>query len=58
MNRIQGDLIPPGPPIDDLFANLGHNWDTLWPVLAVLFGVLFGSFVLNKVIKRVRGEDD
>ncbi|MNO48604.1 hypothetical protein D3C76_389400 [compost metagenome] len=54
---MQSDLIPPGPPVDDLFANLGHNWTTLWPALAVLFGVIFGGFVFRKVIKYVRGED-
>lgn len=48
--------VPQGPPVDDLFSNLSHNWVTLWPALAVLFGVLFGSFVLNKVIKNIRGE--
>lgn len=57
MTRMQSDLIPPGPPVDDLFANLGHNWTTLWPALAVLFGVIFGGFVFRKVIKYVRGED-
>ncbi|MNW41500.1 hypothetical protein D3C74_186410 [compost metagenome] len=58
MTRMPSDLIPASPPVDDLFANLGHNWTTLWPALAVLFGVLFGTFVLNKIIKKFRGEDD
>lgn len=50
--------IPYSPPIADLFANFTHNWGTLSPVLAVLFGVIFGTFVIRKILKRVRGEDD
>ena len=38
------------PPINDLFTFFGINWATLGPALWVLFGTLFGFFVL-KIIK-------
>ncbi|WP_170948158.1 hypothetical protein [Paenibacillus sp. 7516] len=41
--------IPAGPPISDLFANLALNWSTLMPVLAILFGTIFGTWLLMKV---------
>lgn len=50
--------IPFSPPIGDLFANFGHNWNTLMPVLVVLFGIIFATFVIKKVMNRLRGEDD
>lgn len=50
--------IPYSPPIQDLFANFQHNWATLTPVLAVLFGILFFSFVAKKLIKIFKGDDD
>lgn len=42
----------------DLFSNTGHNWDTLTPVISVLFGVMFGAWLLRMIIKRTRGDDD
>jgi len=50
--------IPESPPIQDLFSNFAHNWNTLMPALAVLFGVLFGGWVIRKIIKNIRGDDD
>lgn len=41
--------IPDGPPIGDLFANLTLNWSTLAPVLSLLFGILFGTWLIMKV---------
>lgn len=38
------------PPIEDLFMFFGINWNTISPALWVLFGTLFGFFVL-KIIK-------
>lgn len=38
------------PPIEDLFKFFGINWNTLSPALWVLFGTLFGFFVL-KILK-------
>jgi len=38
------------PPISDLFMFFGINWNTLGPALWVLFGTLFGFFVL-KILK-------
>ncbi|MMZ67710.1 hypothetical protein D3C76_316240 [compost metagenome] len=58
MTRMPSDLIQSSPPISDLFANLGHNWSTLSPVLSLLFGIIFATYVVNKILKKVRGEDD
>ena len=44
--------------MSDLFANTGHNWNTLTPVISILFGVMFGAFILRSIIKRTRGDDD
>lgn len=49
--------IPNMSDIRDLFANFGHNWSTLSPALWVLFGIIFGTFVLGKIIKNVKGDD-
>lgn len=38
-------------PIGDLFANFSHNWATLWPILALLFGVLAGFFFIKMLMK-------
>lgn len=57
----QSDLMPSIPQsfdIRDLFANLQLNWTTLMPVLALLFGILFATYLVRKVIQKVRGEDD
>ncbi len=35
------------PPISDLFAYFSFNWSTLWPALALLFGVLFAFFAIK-----------
>jgi hypothetical protein len=48
--------IPYSPPIEDLLSNFAHNWHTLGPVLWVLFGTLFGTFLVKKVINKVRGD--
>lgn len=51
--NLHSDKIPKisyRPEIKDLFLFFGINWDTLWPVLALLFGTLFGFFVL-KIMK-------
>lgn len=37
--------------MNDLFANFTLNWTTLSPVLWLLFGTLFGFFVL-KLLKN------
>jgi hypothetical protein len=37
--------------MNDLFRNFTLNWGTLSPVLWVLYGVLFGFFVL-KLLKE------
>lgn len=50
--------IPYSPPLQDLLSNLSHNWHTLGPALWVLFGIIFGTFVLKKIIKNVKGDDD
>ncbi|RJG23303.1 hypothetical protein DQX05_13815 [Paenibacillus thiaminolyticus] len=47
--------IPDGPPVTDLFANLANNWYHLGTVLVVLFGTLFGTWLLRKVYMHVRG---
>ena len=44
--------------INDLFANAQLNWMTLWPAMAVLLGILFGTFLLRKLLRKIRGEDD
>lgn len=37
------------PEIRDLFANFSYNWETLFPAVAVLLGVFFGTFLLGKL---------
>lgn len=37
------------PEINDLFANFQYNWKTLFPAVAVLVGVFFGTFLLRKI---------
>lgn len=44
------------PPIEDLFRFFGINWDTLSPVLFLLFGTLFAFFVL-KILKDLYWSD-
>ena len=39
------------PDITDIFRNFAYNWDTLSPVLFLLFGVLAGFFFLAIVLK-------
>jgi len=43
--------IPYSPDITDLFTFFGINWNTLGPVLWLLFGVLF-AFIVLKVLKQ------
>lgn len=33
----------------DIFRNFGVNWETLSPVLFLLFGTLFAFFVIRKL---------
>lgn len=40
----------------DLFGNFALNWETLSPALWVLFGVLFGTWLVKKVYDRFVGE--
>lgn len=44
--------IPDGPPISDLFANLALNWGTLTPVLSLLFGIIFATWLAVKIKKK------
>lgn len=46
------------PPVGDLISNFTHNWGTLMPVLVLLFGILFGTFVIRKVYKHLKGDGD
>jgi hypothetical protein len=46
------------PPIEDLFANFSHNWNGLMPMTAILFGIIFATWVGSKIVKHVRGESD
>lgn len=48
--------IPYSPPIEDLFANLGHNWNTLGPALWTLFGIIFGTYLIRKIMEHVKGD--
>lgn len=50
--------IPAGPSIGDLFSNLSNNWSMMSPALYLLFGVMFGSYILMRIFKRVRGTDE
>lgn len=43
--------------ITELFANLTHNWNTLGPALWVLFGIMFGGWLIRKIIRGVKGDD-
>ncbi|MCG7218208.1 hypothetical protein MF069_36530 [Paenibacillus mucilaginosus] len=43
--------------ISDLFANFGFNWLHLAPVMALLLGVLFAFFVLQRIIWYIQGRD-
>lgn len=45
------------PPIGDLFSNFNHNWNTLLPVTGLLFGIIFATWLIAKVIKHVKGSD-
>lgn len=45
--------IPKSAEIGDLFANFAVNWGTLMPVLVLLFGILFGSFVAIRIKKNM-----
>lgn len=44
------------PPIEDLFANFLHNWNTLSPALYLLYGVLTAFFLLG-LLKRLYSDD-
>lgn len=44
------------PPIKDLFHFFDINWNTLSPVLWLLFGTLFAFFIL-KILKDKYGSD-
>lgn len=44
------------PDIHDLFFYFGINWSTLAPALYLLFGVLFGFFVLKILKDKFFGE--
>lgn len=44
------------PEIGDLFANFALNWKTLLPVMAVLLGVYFGSYLAGKIKDMFYGE--
>ncbi|OMD76578.1 hypothetical protein BSK50_14880 [Paenibacillus odorifer] len=65
LSRMGGDRMPNQSPqlntgsfdITDLFGNTSHNWDTIGPALWVLFGVMFGAWVVRKIIKRTKGDD-
>ncbi len=51
---LHSELVPDvtyKPPIQDLFMFFGINWETLSPALWLLFGTLFGFFVL-KMLKN------
>jgi len=51
--NLHSDKVPDvnySPPIQDLFYFFGVNWGTLGPALWLLFGTLFGFFVL-KILK-------
>ena len=39
------------PNIQDLFMFFGINWDTLGPVLWLLFGTLFAFFII-RIVKQ------
>lgn len=48
--NLHSDKIPDigySPDISKLFMFFGINWDTLGPALWLLFGTLFGFFVLR-----------
>jgi hypothetical protein len=45
------------PPMGDVFSNLTLNWSTLSPVLYLLFGTIFGTWLLKKFIDTYRGND-
>lgn len=42
----------------DLFGNTSHNWDTIGPALWILFGTLFAGWLLRKIIRGWKGDDD
>ena len=44
------------PHISDLFKFFGYNWTTLGPALWLLFGTLFGFFVLYLLKIYYRGD--
>lgn len=43
--------IPYSPPIEDIFANLDFNFNTLQPVLSLLFGILYAFYVAVRLKK-------
>lgn len=43
--------------INDLFANLGNNWDKSSAVLYLLFGILFASYVAYRIKRHMKGGD-
>lgn len=50
--------IPRSPSVTDLFANFALNWKTLWPVLTILFGIIFFGWLLKKIKDKFWGDDD
>jgi len=44
------------PPISDLFANFGHNWQTLSPALWLLYGTLTAFMILALIKKFYKDE--
>lgn len=56
---LHSDNIPDvtySPPMKDLFANFAFNWDTLSPVLWLLYGILAGFFFLKILFRVWKGE--
>jgi len=56
---LHSDKVPDvtySPDINKLFYFFGINWETLSPALYVLFGVLFGFFVLKIMKNRFFGD--
>lgn len=46
------------PPIQDLFANFAFNWQSLKVPMMLLLGIFFAFYVIKRIIKHVKGDDD
>lgn len=44
------------PPIQDLFANFERNWNAIGPAMWTLLGIIFGTFLIRKILEHVRGD--